>query len=118
MNLAVLPLLPLKYEAEAFLGSNLFKVLTFSCGLQENAMKLLSEGMSLNTPGHMKDALSRIVVEMIKREWPQQWPGLMSELSHVSARGESQTELVLLVFLRLVEDVHTLQVCFSSEDCS
>lgn len=74
-------------------------------------MKLLSEGMSLKTPSHMKDALSRIVVEMVKREWPQQWPSLMSELSQISSHGESQTELVLLVFLRLVEDVHTLQVC-------
>ena len=76
-------------------------------------MKLLSEGMNINAPSHMKDALSRIVVEMVKREWPQQWPGLMSELSQISSLGESQTELVLLVFLRLVEDVHTLQVHYS-----
>lgn len=73
-------------------------------------MKLLGEGMNINAPSHMKDALSRIVVEMVKREWPQQWPGLMGELSQISSLGESQTELVLLVFLRLVEDVHTLQV--------
>lgn len=83
--------------------------------IKENAMKLLSEGMPINSPNHMKDAISRIVVEMVKREWPQQWPGLMSELSHISSLGESQTELVLLVFLRLVEDVHTLQTLDSNQ---
>lgn len=83
--------------------------------IKENAMKLLSDGMSLKTPSHMKDALCRIVVEMVKREWPQHWPSLMSELSQISSHGESQTELVLLVFLRLVEDVHTLQTLESNQ---
>lgn len=72
-------------------------------------MKLLSAG-GIGEESHMKDALSRVVVEMVKREWPQQWPGLLSELSDASASGETQTELVLLVFLRLVEDVALLQV--------
>lgn len=72
-------------------------------------MKLLSAG-GIGEESHMKDALSRVVVEMVKREWPQQWPGLLSELSDACASGETQTELVLLVFLRLVEDVALLQV--------
>ena len=41
---------------------------------------------------------------MIKREWPQQWTSLLTELSDAcSAGGTSQTELVSLIFLRLVE---------------
>lgn len=72
-------------------------------------MKLLSAG-GVSDESHMKDALSRVIVEMVKREWPQQWPGLLSELSDACAYGETQTELVLLVFLRLVEDVALLQV--------
>lgn len=47
---------------------------------------------------------------MMKREWPQQWPGLLEELHQLSKRGPTQTELVLLVFLRIAEDVATLQV--------
>ncbi|KAI4464063.1 exportin 1/5 [Holotrichia oblita] len=77
--------------------------------IKENAMKLLSAGGISDEP-HMKDALSRVVVEMVKREWPQQWPGLLAELSDACAYGEIQTELVLLVFLRLVEDVALLQI--------
>ncbi|CAH1159792.1 unnamed protein product [Phaedon cochleariae] len=82
--------------------------------IKENAMKLLSAG-GISEESHMKDALSRVVVEMVKREWPQQWPGLLSELSDACACGEIQTELVLLVFLRLVEDVALLQTLESNQ---
>jgi exportin-5 len=64
---------------------------------------------------HIKDALSRIVVEMIKREWPQHWPSLLQELSAASDKGRSQTELVALIFLRLVEDVALLQTIESNQ---
>ncbi|XP_043529566.1 exportin-5 [Frieseomelitta varia] len=85
--------------------------------IKDNAMKLLQEGTEplLQEEAHIKDALSRVVVEMIKREWPQQWPTLLAELSQACTRGESQTELVLLVFLRLVEDVALLQTLESNQ---
>lgn len=85
--------------------------------IKENAMKLLEVGTepSRQKEHHIKDALSRIVVEMIKREWPQQWPELLDELNQVCERGETQTELVLLVFLRLVEDVALLQTLESNQ---
>lgn len=82
--------------------------------IKENAMKLLAAG-GIGEEPHMKDALSRVVVEMVKREWPQQWPGLLAELSDACACGEIQTELVLLVFLRLVEDVALLQTLESNQ---
>lgn len=82
--------------------------------IKENAMKLLAAGGAGVEP-HMKDALSRVIVEMVKREWPQQWPGLLAELSEACSFGETQTELVLLVFLRLVEDVALLQTLESNQ---
>ncbi|KAL1506020.1 hypothetical protein ABEB36_005457 [Hypothenemus hampei] len=82
--------------------------------IKDNAMKLLAAGGVSEEP-HMKDALSRVVVEMVKREWPQQWPSLLNELSDVCACGEIQTELVLFVFLRLVEDVALLQTLESNQ---
>ena len=57
--------------------------------------------------------VSRLVVEMMKREWPQHWPGLLEELHQLSKRGPTQTELVLFVFLRIAEDVATLQARIS-----
>ncbi|XP_054713639.1 exportin-5-like [Uloborus diversus] len=58
---------------------------------------------------HIKDAISRIVVEIIKREWPQQWPTLFQELNDLCLKGDAQVELVLLIFLRLAEDVMQFQ---------
>ncbi|XP_055372333.1 exportin-5 [Condylostylus longicornis] len=86
--------------------------------IKENAMKLLLTGVGPaedTSLSHLKDALSRIIVEMIKREWPQQWTTLLSELSDACTKGEAQTELVLLIFLRLVEDVALLQTIESNQ---
>ncbi|XP_014241155.1 exportin-5 [Cimex lectularius] len=79
--------------------------------IKENAMKLVECGMDslLEDEAHMRDVLSRVVVEMIKREWPQQWGTLLAELNECSSKGCVQTELVLHVLLRLVEDVAVLQ---------
>ena len=38
---------------------------------------------------HIKDALSRVMVEMVKREWPQQWPTLLDELNTLCKMGVS-----------------------------
>jgi exportin-5 len=86
--------------------------------IKENSMKLLSAGlggMDERNATHIKDALSRIIVEMIKREWPQQWTTLLAELSEACGKGTVQTEIVLLVFLRLVEDVALLQTIESNQ---
>ena len=36
---------------------------------------------------HIKDAVSRITVELIKREWPQLWPNLQQDLDLLSKKG-------------------------------
>ncbi|XP_034753551.1 exportin-5 [Etheostoma cragini] len=79
--------------------------------LKECAMQLLSTGTHpiLEEESHIKDALSRITVEMIKREWPQNWPDMLKEMEALTSHGEAQTELVMLILLRLAEDVITFQ---------
>lgn len=81
-------------------------------------MELLGAGMEplpAQNSTLLQNALSRVIVEMIKREWPQQWPTLLQELHGACNRGCPQTEIVLLIFLRLVEDVAQLQVFFQLE---
>ncbi|RXN31193.1 exportin-5 [Labeo rohita] len=79
--------------------------------LKNCTMGLLSDGTHpiLQEECHVKDALSRIAVEMIKREWPQHWPDMLKEMEALTAMGDTQTELVMLVLLRLAEDVITFQ---------
>lgn len=45
---------------------------------------------------HIKDALSRIIVEMIKREWPQNWPDMLKELETLTTLGVRKIPLHLL----------------------
>ncbi|KAG8430021.1 hypothetical protein GDO86_018630, partial [Hymenochirus boettgeri] len=79
--------------------------------LKESVMGLVSNGIRpiLDEESHIKNMIARIVVEMIKREWPQHWPDMLNELDMLTKFGEAQTELVLFVLLRLAEDVVTFQ---------
>jgi len=79
--------------------------------IKDNLMKLMGSGTKhmLEEHNHIKDGLARIVVELVKREWPQHWPSLLQELDTLCQKGETQTELVMFVLLRLVEDVAVLQ---------
>jgi len=84
--------------------------------VQEDKLLIFSTIMSLVNSAspalqinYLKDALARVVVEMIKREWPQHWPGMLNELEYATTLGCCQTETVMLIFLRLIEDVVLLQ---------
>ncbi|XP_040286763.1 exportin-5 [Bufo bufo] len=79
--------------------------------LKDSVMGLMAAGVRpiMEEEGHIKDVLARIVVEMIKREWPQHWPDMLTELEGLIKNGEVQTELVMFILLRLAEDVVTFQ---------
>ncbi|XP_019715462.1 exportin-5 [Hippocampus comes] len=79
--------------------------------VKDCTMQLLLKGTHpiLEEESYVKDVLSRVVVEMIKREWPQNWPNMLEEMETVASAGEAQTELVMLILLRLAEDVITFQ---------
>ncbi len=79
--------------------------------VKENAMRICETGIAdlLKEPKHIKDAVARIIVEIVKREWPQQWPSFLTELEALCSRGDTQTEIGMFVMLRLVEDVAVLQ---------
>ena len=53
----------------------------------------------LEEENHIKDVLSRIVVEMIKREWPQHWPDMLVELDTLSKQGVCSTAVSLQGFV-------------------
>lgn len=52
----------------------------------------------LEEENHIKDVLSRIVVEMIKREWPQHWPDMLIELDILSKQGVCSTAVSIQGF--------------------
>lgn len=61
---------------------------------------------------HIKDALSRIVVEIAKREWPQQWSSMIDELDAICSCGVRISVTVLMHFnsfrdVALCDFIHT-----------
>jgi len=77
--------------------------------IKNTIMNLVNSASPVLQINYLKDALARVVVEMIKREWPQHWPGMLNELEYATTLGFCQTETVMLIFLRLFEDVILLQ---------
>ncbi|XP_020614458.1 exportin-5-like [Orbicella faveolata] len=71
------------------------------------SLHLLAQGSGSlpDEPLHIKEALSRLIVEITKREWPQKWGSLLPDLNSICALGDVQTEVVLMILLRLAEDV-------------
>lgn len=57
----------------------------------------------LEEESHIKDVLSRIIVEMIKREWPQHWPDMLKEMEVLTSQGVSNLydKEMVYSFLRL-----------------
>uniref|UniRef100_A0A6Q2XNR3 Exportin-5 n=1 Tax=Esox lucius TaxID=8010 RepID=A0A6Q2XNR3_ESOLU len=81
----------------------------FGLQILEHVTELLGTYPILEEESHIKDVLARIIVEMIKREWPQHWPEMLKEMEALTGTGVTQTELVMLILLRLAEDVITFQ---------
>ena len=44
-------------------------------------------------PIHIKEALSRLIVEITKREWPQKWGSLLPDLNSICGLGVWVTNL-------------------------
>lgn len=77
-------------------------LISYTCsGFYQGTHSILEE------ESHIKDALSRITVEMIKREWPQHWPDMLKEMEALTSQGVSSTlhcagnDLILLISRRL-----------------
>ncbi|CAB3377710.1 Hypothetical predicted protein [Cloeon dipterum] len=85
--------------------------------IKESSMELLRGGTlsMFDEQSHIKDAIARLIVEMVKREWPQQWPSFLEEMDALCKRGPTQAELALLIFRRLAEDVAVLQTLESNQ---
>ncbi|XP_069464923.1 exportin-5-like isoform X2 [Ambystoma mexicanum] len=56
-----------------------------------------------------KEGFARVVVEMIKQDWPERWPNLLMELENMSRNEGVSGELVLYILWRLADDVANLK---------
>lgn len=79
--------------------------------LKSSIMELIFSGTKdvSEEEGHIKGVIARIVVELIKLEWPQGWPEMLLDLEILSKKGETQMEMVMIILQRLSEDLVTIQ---------
>ena len=54
----------------------------------------------------IKEKFGSIVVDVAKREWPQNWPALIEQLCRIATIGELHAEMMLIVTRGLMEVVH------------
>uniref|UniRef100_A0A914VQ52 Importin N-terminal domain-containing protein n=1 Tax=Plectus sambesii TaxID=2011161 RepID=A0A914VQ52_9BILA len=78
--------------------------------IRNSCFQVLSNGLHsiAQEDSHVKEGIARSIVAMVKQEWPQNWPGFIAEAESCCPHGAIQTQIVFLVFLRLVQDVITL----------
>lgn len=71
--------------------------------------------MSKEDPSYLYESLSRCVVEVVKHEWPQQWPSFIPEMGELCGSGKPcQIEIVMRILRRLAEDVIELNLVQAS----
>lgn len=46
---------------------------------------------------YIKDGIARIFTEVVKREWPQQWPDLIPTLSDICSRSVRMRVIALFL---------------------
>ncbi|CAB3983469.1 exportin-5 isoform X2 [Paramuricea clavata] len=63
----------------------------------------------LDEPTYLNDVIAKLTVEIMKREWPQNWPDIIDNLSEISQKGPSQLFTVLRTLLCLAEEATNVE---------
>ncbi len=82
----------------------------FKSQCRSDVLSMLAGGAPAD-PKYVKEKVATLAKEIAKRDLPADWPEFFPALEQVSAVGDAQRELVVLVIRRFVEDV----VQFSSD---
>ena len=82
---------------------------------KQKLVELVTEKLDNSWPRFIKDACAKVVVELAKREWPQTWPDFVQTLYNVASRSTAHETLVLMIYLRLAEDIFELDSLLTLE---
>lgn len=72
--------------------------------LIELITNLDSRGDVKKSTQYFRNNLCLTFLELVKREWPQNWPTLLSELCEISNKSFEQRDLVLTIFKYIAEE--------------
>ncbi|PRP76017.1 exportin-5-like [Planoprotostelium fungivorum] len=70
------------------------------------AFKLMTGvGDILEEPQFVKEKIAQLVVDLVKRDWPQRWPNLFETLKGMTTQGLSQCDMALMVWRAIPEEL-------------
>ncbi|EFA77728.1 hypothetical protein PPL_12340 [Heterostelium album PN500] len=61
--------------------------------------------VQVNEQKFIKEKMVTVIVEIVKRDWPQRWANLLDSLVQISSLGETQAEVVLLTMGQLPHEI-------------
>ncbi|XP_019849729.1 PREDICTED: exportin-5-like isoform X1 [Amphimedon queenslandica] len=84
--------------------------------LREELMLYINKvgSSDITLPGYLKEGMARVIVELLKKMWPNEWSNFSADVFSVVAKG-TQVELILLIFRRLAEDLVSYDSALSNQ---
>jgi exportin-5 len=55
-------------------------------------------------PYYVKNCMCLVIIELIKREWPQHWPALITDLFDIAAKSAEHKKLIFVIFKYMAEE--------------
>ncbi|CAF0737343.1 unnamed protein product [Brachionus calyciflorus] len=64
----------------------------------------LDDNQNIKGPSYLKNSMCLVIIELIKREWPQNWPNLMNELFEISNKSIEHKKLIFIILKYISEE--------------
>lgn len=64
----------------------------------------LDENTNIKGPSYLKNSMCLVIIELIKREWPQNWPNLMNDLFEISNKSIEHKKLIFIILKYISEE--------------
>ena len=64
----------------------------------------LDDNRNAKGPYYVKNCMCLVIIELIKREWPQNWPSLITDLFEISRKSSEHKKLIFVIFKYMAEE--------------
>jgi exportin-5 len=55
-------------------------------------------------PAYVKNSMCLVIIELVKREWPQNWPTLINDLFEIATKSNEHKKLIFVIFKYIAEE--------------
>lgn len=76
-----------------------------------NIITNLDDNQNIKGPSYLKNSMCLVIIELIKREWPQNWPNLMPDLFEISNKSIEHKKLIFIILKYISEEFIDAESC-------